>query len=182
MLKEVKKGLKSEQSNAVLYAGLIGLIVSDIIPTPADIFSFYVDKKLRDRWKKGDISPEEYWRKKTMTYYLTKPIYWSLVSAIIISIKGDATKKLKVAGALVASGAVAAIIYKNIKSDKKELAEEAKQKQELLKKHPEYAEFLSKNDSLPQFKNVQLEKLEKELEELKEQNRKYEQQIQSQKT
>lgn len=169
MLETVKEGLKSDKGNAVLYAGLIGLVVSDLIPTPADAVVFTIEKKLRDRWKRGEISPAEYWRKKTLSYYLINPVWWAFVAGVTVSMKGDATKKLKVAGALIGSGAVLSVIYKNIQKDKKELEEEAKEMQELIKHHPEYAEFLKKNGNgnLPKFKNVQLEKLKKELEELK---------------
>lgn len=181
MLKEIKSGLKSEQGNAVLYAGLLGLFLSDIIPTPADALVFSIEKKLRDKWKRGEITPTEYWKKKAMAYYLLNPIYWAIVAGITISIKGDVMKKLKVAGGIIGSGAVVAVIYKNIKDDKKELAEEAKEKQELLLHHPEYADFLSNNGNLPKFKNVQLEKLQKELEELKAINKEYEKKLQQQK-
>lgn len=170
MLETVKDGLKSDKGNAVLYAGLIGLVISDIIPTPADAIVFSIEKKLRDKWKRGEISPAEYWRKKAIAYYCINPLWWAIVAGVTVSMKGDATKKLKVAGALIGSGAVLAVIYKNIQKDKKELEEEAKEMQELIKHHPEYADFLKKNGSgsLPKFKNVQLEKLKKELEELKE--------------
>jgi hypothetical protein len=153
MLQTVKEGLKSNQGNAVLYAGLLGLFLSDVIPTPADFFVFKIEKKLRDRWKRGEISPQEYWEKKALAYYLLNPVWWAIVAGVTISIKGDANKKLKIVGALIGSGAVLAIIYKNIQKDKQELEEESLHIKELLESHPEYGQFL-KDTQPSQFKNM----------------------------
>lgn len=124
MIKSIKSGFKSEHANALLYAGLLGLILSDIIPTPADAVYFNVERNLRDKWKRGEIEPKQYWEKTAMAYYLLNPIWWTLVAGVTISIKGDATQKLKIAGALIGAGAVVAIIYKNIKKDEKQLEQE----------------------------------------------------------
>ena len=45
MIKSIASGLKSEHGNALLYAGLIGLVVSDLVPTPADALFFYKENK-----------------------------------------------------------------------------------------------------------------------------------------
>jgi hypothetical protein len=153
MLQTVKEGLKSNQGNAVLYAGLLGLFLSDIIPTPADAIVFSVERKIRDKWKAGEITPQEYWKKKALAYYLLNPIWWAIVAGITVSMKGDATKKLKIASALIGSGAVIAVIYRNIKKDTKELEEESQHMKELLQSHPEYGQFF-KDTQPTQFKNM----------------------------
>jgi hypothetical protein len=56
-----------------------------------------------------------------------------LVAGVTISIKGDATKKLKVAGALIGAGAVLAVLYKNIKKDEKQLEADMAEMNELNK-------------------------------------------------
>ncbi len=153
MLKDIQKGLKSEHGNAILLAGLIGLTLSDIIPTIADSAYFSAEKSLRDRWKKGEITPKEYWSKSSFYYYGLNFSYWLIVSAIVLSIKGDAEKKIKVLGGLIGGGAVAAIIYKNIQKDTAELKSEEEQRKALLEKFPEIAPVLES----PQFKNYAAE-------------------------
>ena len=155
MLNTVKEGLKSKEGKAVLYAGLIGLVLSDIIPTPADAIYFTVERNLRDKWKRGEITPKQYWTKTTASYYLLNPLWWGIVSAITLSVKGDAEKKLKVAGALIGSGIAFAVIYKNIKKDNKDLEQEKVEREKLLAAFPEIAPIMN----TPQFKNFIAEEL-----------------------
>lgn len=124
MIKSVKSGFRSEHGNAVLYAGLLGLILSDIIPTPADAIYFRVEKRLRDKWKKGEIEPKQYWTRDAIAYYGLNPIWWALVAGVTLSIKGDTNKKLKIALALIGSGAVVGILYRNVKKDEQERIKE----------------------------------------------------------
>jgi len=159
MLETVKSGLKSNESKAVLYAGLIGLIISDIIPTPADAIAFNIERKLRDAWKKGEITPSQYWRKKTIVYFSLNPIWWSLVALITINTKGDSEKKIKTLGWLIGGGALVSVIYKNIKKDKKDLADELLEKETFIKENPQYADLFKATKGFKEFKNVTGEKL-----------------------
>jgi len=162
MLETVKGGLESKEGKAVLYAGLIGLIISDIIPTPADAVAFTIERKLRDRWKKGEITPSEYWRKKTAAYYLLNPIWWSIVAAVTLSIKGDSSKKIKTLGWMVGGGVVAAVIFKNIQKDKKDLADELLEKETFIKENPQYAALFKATNGFKEFKNVTGELIKKQ--------------------
>lgn len=153
MLKDIQKGLKSEHGNAVLLAGLLGLIISDILPTPADSIEFYERRKLRDQWKRGEITPAKYWSKSLEYYYILNPIYWSIIAIIIFNLKGTPESKIKILGGVIGAGAVIAIIYKNIQKDTAELKSEEEQRKALLDKFPEIAPIL---DS-PQFKNYAAE-------------------------
>jgi len=128
--KSIKAGIDSGHGNALIYAGLIGLVLSDIIPTPADALYFHIERNLRDKWKRGEITPEKYWEKTAEYYYILNPIWWLLVGGIVISIKGDASKKIKILGGIIGAGAVLAVLHKNIVQDRKELSlEEFKSKQ-----------------------------------------------------
>lgn len=160
MFQTVKSGLKSNEGKAVLYAGLIGLFLSDIIPTPADAVYFAQERRLRDKWKRGEITPQSYWKQTAAYYYFLNPIWWAIVAGVTVSIKGDVTKKLKIAGALIGSGAVLAIIYKNIQKDEKELSDELQEKRLLLLEHPEYADILNKTNN--KFNNITGENLKKQ--------------------
>ena len=93
---EIGNASKGEYGAGVLYAGAVGLILSDIVPTPADALYFYTEKKLRDKWKNGEITPEQYWKKTAMAYYLYNPIWWILVIAVIYNVPGDVSKKAKI--------------------------------------------------------------------------------------
>ncbi len=121
---QIKSVSKSNHATGALYTFLIGLAASDAIPTIADGFVFSKEKKLRDQYIKKEITPKQYWERNAWAYYSYNVLYWILVGAIVVNIKGDAVKKLKVAGAIIGGGAVVAVLYKNIKSDEKELADE----------------------------------------------------------
>lgn len=124
---------KSEYSTAAVYALGAGLLLSDIIPTVADATYFAVEKKLRDRWKKGEISPEEYWGKESFYYYALNPLWWFLVLGITVATKGDAKRKLTVMSGLIGGGAVVGVIWKNIHQDKLEMQQALEDKEKLEK-------------------------------------------------
>lgn len=124
VVKSIKEGMDSGHGNAIVYAGVIGLVLSDVIPTPADALYFYAERNLRDKWKRGEITPEKYWSRSAAYYYSFNPIWWALVGTLIFTMKGDAKQKLKTLGMVIGAGAVLAVLHKNIVSDKKELVAE----------------------------------------------------------
>jgi hypothetical protein len=123
---EISKAIESEYGNGILYAGAIGLILSDIIPTPADAVYFYYEKKLRDQWKSGKITPKEYWVKSVSSYYIVNPIWWTGVLATLYFVEGDVKQKAKIGLAVVGVGAVIGIIYRNYRKDIEEVKKEIK--------------------------------------------------------
>ena len=125
---EIGNASKGEYGAGVLYAGAVGLILSDIVPTPADALYFYTEKKLRDKWKNGEITPEQYWKKTAMAYYLYNPIWWILVIAVIYNVPGDVSKKAKIA--VAGAGAVIGVIYRNYSQDIKQIRQEVLDTQE----------------------------------------------------
>jgi hypothetical protein len=131
---EISKASEGKYGHGVLYAGAVGLILSDIIPTPADAVYFYYEKKLRDQWKSGKISPKQYWSKSVSAYYLLNPIWWTGVLATLYYVKGDVKQKAKIGLAVVGVGAVIGIIYRNYRKDigevKKEVQNELEPKVE----------------------------------------------------
>lgn len=103
----------------ILYATGVGLILSDIIPTPADALYFKIEKNLRDKWKSGEISPNKYWTYETLAYYGLNPLWWSIVLGASYFTKGDYVKKATVGLSLLGAGAVIGVIYSNLRKDKK---------------------------------------------------------------
>ena len=113
----IKSAISSGHGNAIVYAGAIGLLLSDVIPTPADGVYFWLMKKERDKYDKKEITAKQYWTRKAMAYYGLNPIWWGIVLGVLYYTKGDYTNKLKVGVGLISAGAVAGVLYKNIKED-----------------------------------------------------------------
>lgn len=105
---------------ATLYIFILGLALSDIIPTIADAFVFSKQRTLRDEYFNGTITPKQYWDKSAIVYYTYNFFYWIIIGIIIVSIKGDFQTKLKWLAGIVGAGVVFGVIYSNIKKDEKE--------------------------------------------------------------
>lgn len=113
----IKSAISSGHGNAILYAGAIGLLLSDVIPTPADALYFNLQQKNKAKLEKGDITPKQYWTRDAVLYYGLNPLWWSVVLATLYYTKGDYTTKAKVGIGLIAAGAVVAVLHKNIRKD-----------------------------------------------------------------
>ena len=105
------------QKTKTLYAVTIGLLLSDIIPTPADAVVFWRQRVNKQRLEKGEITPKEYWVKETANYYLLNPIWWGGVLLATHYFGKDYKQKRNILVGLIAAGAVVGVIVKNIKKD-----------------------------------------------------------------
>lgn len=119
MANAISEAIKGGHGKGVLYAGLLGLALSDAIPTPADALYFYRQRKIREKFEKGEISAKSFWLEETLGYYGYNVAWWLLLFGVVASIKGDFDKKLEVAIAMVAGGAVIGVIGRNIQEDVK---------------------------------------------------------------
>lgn len=120
MVGTIQKAVKTQGAGeAVLYAGLLGLLVSDIIPTPADAIYFRLQEKNKQKLDSGIITPKQYWTRDAVMYYGLNPLWWSLVLAAVVSVKGGLDSKIKLGIALVGAGAVVGVLAKNIKEEEK---------------------------------------------------------------
>lgn len=117
MQDSIKSAISSGHGNAIVYAGAIGLLLSDVIPTPADGVYFWLMKKERDKFNNKEITAKQYWTREAIAYYGLNPIWWGIVLGALYYTKGDYTNKLKVGLGLISAGAVAGVLYKNIKED-----------------------------------------------------------------
>lgn len=118
MIETIKYAVKNKGAGeAVLYGGLIGLIVSDIIPTPADGLYFRLMAKNKAKLEAKELTPKQYWTRDALLYYGLNPLWWSLVALTVVSVKGGLDDKLKWGIALVGAGAVIGVLNKNIKEE-----------------------------------------------------------------
>lgn len=149
--KEKISGLThGKDATAGLYAMLIGMSLGNILPSVSDGIFFICERNLRDSWKRGEITAKQYWLKNTLYYYTIPFTYWALVALIIINIKGDYQKKLKLSIALIGGGAVIGILIKMMQTDNKQLAKEDAERLLLLQNHPEIVDVLKQ----PEFENI----------------------------
>lgn len=118
MIKTISEAVKEKGAGeAVLYAGLLGLLVSDIVPTPADALYFRLMEKNKQKLENKQITPREYWTRDAVLYYGLNPLWWSIVLGAVVLTKGDLSNKIKVGLALVGGGAVFGALSKNIREE-----------------------------------------------------------------
>ena len=118
MIKTISEAVKQKGAGeAVLYAGLLGLLISDIVPTPADAVYFRSMAKNKEKLEKGEITPRQYWTRDALLYYGLNPLWWSLVLGSVVLTKGSVNDKVKIGIALVGAGAVVGVIFKNIREE-----------------------------------------------------------------
>lgn len=118
MISTIKSAVVDKKAGeAVLYAGLIGLVLSDIIPTPADAVYFRMMEKNKQKLEAKEITPRQYWTRDAMLYYGLNPLWWLIVLGIVVKTKGDLSDKIKWGVGLVGAGAVLGVINKNIREE-----------------------------------------------------------------
>lgn len=115
----IKVAIESGHGNAIVYAGALGLLASDLIPTPADAVYFRLMEKNNQKLKSGEITPKQYWTREALLYYGLNPLYWAIVLGALYATKGGYSNKIKVGLAIIAGGAVIGVLNKNIKEEEK---------------------------------------------------------------
>lgn len=122
MVGTIKDAIKTKGAGeAVLYAGLIGLVVSDILPTPADAIFFRLQEVNKKKLEEGKITPRQYWTRDALAYYGLNPLWWTLVLLAVVNTKGGLDNKLKLGLGLIGAGAVIGVLSKNIREEEKAL-------------------------------------------------------------
>lgn len=117
MKNAIKAAINSGHGEAILYAGAIGLLISDILPTPADGIYFYAMQKNKAKLEAKEITPKQFWRRETALYYGLNPIWWSMVLGAMYFTKGSYTVKMKVGIGIISAGVVIGVINSNIRKD-----------------------------------------------------------------
>lgn len=117
MNNSINTAVAAGHGKAVLVAGFLGLVLSDIIPTPGDALYFWDQQRLRQKLEEKKISPKEFWLKNATGYYLYNSAWWAIVFGVVMLSKGDYSQKLKLAMAMAGTGVVIGVLSKNIKKD-----------------------------------------------------------------
>ncbi len=113
----LNNNVMSVDKTHLLIAGAVGLLLSDIIPTPADAFVFDRAQKNKQKLETGEITPKQYWQRETVNYYTLNPLWWTLILGATVYLGKNFEQKRNLMIGLIAGGAVIAIIHKNIKKD-----------------------------------------------------------------
>jgi hypothetical protein len=118
--KEISGLVKGEHALGALYLGLLVATVADLIPHPMDAVYFNLQKKNRDKFISGEITPKQYWRRNVIAYYGCDALWWGFLLLVAVSVGGKAKDKLVVVGTILGAGAVVGIIHQNIRKDEEE--------------------------------------------------------------
>jgi uncharacterized membrane protein YkvI len=101
----------------LLYAVGAGLLLSDLIPTPADGVYFNYQKNNKQKLEKEEITPKQYWIRDAVGYYGFNAIWWTSVLGASYLLGKDFIQKRNLMIGLIAGGVVFSVLNKNIKSD-----------------------------------------------------------------
>ena len=107
----------ADNKSHLLIATGIGLILSDIVPTPADALYFNLQQKWKAQAEDGLITPKEFWTKDALAYYGLNPIWWALVLGTSLAIGKTFEQKAGIFVAVLSGGAIFGVINKNIQKD-----------------------------------------------------------------
>lgn len=109
---------QNEKTKLLLAVGL-GLVLSDIVPTPADGLYFYLQQKNKEKLEKREITPSQYWARDVVSYYGLNPLWWLGVVGASMYFGKTYEQKRNIGISLIAGGVVVGVIMKNIKKDEK---------------------------------------------------------------
>lgn len=111
--------MTDKRHTQLLVAVGIGLIVSDIIPTPADAIYFHYQQKNKQKLEENQITPKQYWTRDAILYYGLNPIYWASILGISLVVGKTFEQRRNLLITLIAGGIVLGVLHKNIKKDEK---------------------------------------------------------------
>jgi hypothetical protein len=114
VLKEFNTIMLGDYGNLILYTGVVGLALSNKIPTPNALLGTITLKNIKKEYDKGDISFFEFKERSEKTLNIYKNIWWGGVLATTFFVKGDVYQKAKVGGILIGIGIVASMFLPKV--------------------------------------------------------------------
>lgn len=103
------------KNTQLLIAFSAGLIISDIVPTPADALYFYLERKNRQKYENKEITAQQFWTRDALAYYGLNPLWWTSVLGVSLLVGKNFVQKRNIMLAMLAGGIVVGVLYKNIK-------------------------------------------------------------------
>jgi len=126
------KIIKNGGGNTLIITALIGAMIANALPTPADSLYFNLQSEIKEKLEKGEITPKEYWTKDIVNYYTYTAAWYALLIIIMLAIDGKYQTNAKILIALIGGGFVFSVWRKNIEKD-----------EALLKLHKQYKSKLN---------------------------------------
>ena len=111
--------MQNNHKTSILYALGIGLLASDLIPTPADAFYFNYQRTNKQKLEENKITPKQYWQKDALGYYGFNAFWWTSVLGISYFLGKDFNQKRNLMIGVIAGGVVITVLHKNIEKDTK---------------------------------------------------------------
>ena len=111
--------MHNNHKTSILYALGIGLLASDLIPTPADAVYFNYQRNNKQKLEENTITPKEYWKRDAIGYYGFNAVWWTSVLGISYFLGKDFTQKRNLMIGVIAGGVVLTVLHKNIEKDTK---------------------------------------------------------------
>lgn len=109
--------MKDSRHNQLLLAVGIGLIASDLIPTPADAVYFNYMRNNKQKLEEGEITPKQYWTRDAVSYYGLNPLFWAGVLGVSFLAGKSYEQRRNILIGLIAGGVVIGVIHRNIRKD-----------------------------------------------------------------
>jgi uncharacterized membrane protein YkvI len=107
----------TDSKTQILYAVTLGLLLSDLIPTPGDAIYFYRQRINKQKLEQKQITPKKYWTVDALNYYGINATWWLSVMAATHFIGKDYHQKRNILLGLIGSGIVIGVLAKNIQKD-----------------------------------------------------------------
>jgi hypothetical protein len=113
----IQNTVNSGHGTALIYTAILAAALGDILPTPGDALYFYIQENLKQKQAKGLLTPAEYWKYESISYYTSNFIWWMALLGIVYASKGSFNHKLKIGAVVIGAGAVVGVIAKNIQRE-----------------------------------------------------------------
>jgi uncharacterized membrane protein YkvI len=109
--------MESHHKTTILYALGTGLLLSDLIPTPADAVYFNYQRNNKQKVEEKTITPKQYWTRDAIGYYTFNAVWWTSVLGLSYFLGKDYYQKRNLMIGLIAGGVVLSVLHKNIEKD-----------------------------------------------------------------
>jgi hypothetical protein len=110
VLKEFNTIMNGDYGNLIIYASIVGLGLSEKVPTPNALIGRFTLNKIKGEYDRGDISFFEYKERTDKALNLYKNLWWGGVLVATFFTKGGAYQKAKVGGILLGAGIIASML------------------------------------------------------------------------